>query len=73
MVKMWDPSSPNYVEPMSVLTAMKTVFPAFRGFQQHDSQVMHNILHTFNRYLFNLVYFQYNSLGIPSMFFGPAS
>jgi len=38
MVKMWDPSSPNYVEPLSVLTAMKTVFPAFRGFQQHDSQ-----------------------------------
>jgi len=38
MMRMWDQSCPNYVEPSAVLTAMKTVFPAFRGFQQHDSQ-----------------------------------
>jgi len=36
--QMWSPTAPTYIEPSSVLYAIKSAFPAFRGFQQHDSQ-----------------------------------
>jgi len=38
MVNMWHVPSSGYIEPSSVLHAIKSAFPAFRGFQQHDSQ-----------------------------------
>ena len=40
MIKIWNPSASRSLEPTSVLHAIKSVFPAFRGFQQHDSQVV---------------------------------
>ncbi len=38
LVDLWRNSLTGYVEPSGVLHAIKSVFPAFRGFQQHDSQ-----------------------------------
>jgi len=38
MTKIWNSSVSRSLEPTSVLHAIKSVFPAFRGFQQHDSQ-----------------------------------
>jgi len=38
MVEMWKQSAPNSIEPTGVLQSIKSVFPAFRGYQQHDSQ-----------------------------------
>ena len=35
--EVWEKSDP-YVAPSSLLYAVKTVYPMFRGFQQHDSQ-----------------------------------
>ena len=40
MTKIWNSSVSRSLEPTSVLHAIKSVFPAFRGFQQHDSQVV---------------------------------
>ena len=42
MLNMWtngNQAARGYIEPSAVLHAIKSAFPAFRGFQQHDSQV----------------------------------
>jgi ubiquitin carboxyl-terminal hydrolase 20/33 len=38
LLDLWCSTVSGYVEPSGVLHAIKSVFPAFRGFQQHDSQ-----------------------------------
>jgi ubiquitin carboxyl-terminal hydrolase 20/33 len=38
LLELWCNTATGYVEPSSVMHAIKSVFPAFRGFQQHDSQ-----------------------------------
>lgn len=38
MLDLWCGTPSGYVEPSGVLHSIKSVFPAFRGFQQHDSQ-----------------------------------
>ena len=54
---MWNASAPGYLEPSSVLHAIKSAFPAFRGFQQHDSQVRLVLSGIFSPFRFEYFYY----------------
>ena len=59
LVDLWCNTHCGYVEPSGVLHAIKSVFPAFRGFQQHDSQeflrCMMDQLHKVSKILFKKI------------------